>query len=218
MKKVIITVLFLAFIVFIAYEVLIFYDNEFKYSRMRETPAVRPHEKPLLIMEAGVVPFSGGEMNYRVQKPEDLKSPFKIDDSEAIQRGKDVYFEFCAVCHGKHHDGNGTVGQSLFPLPTDLRSPKVQSKSDGALFKTISYGTPNEQQPALATTVEVSDRWRVIVYMKSLEPRKKVVEPHEEEMEHHEEEMEHHEEEMEHHEEEKDEHAHLPDQKEHKHQ
>jgi mono/diheme cytochrome c family protein len=213
MKKILIAVVVLGVPALIAYEALILYDNQFMPGRMRETPAVRPYEQPLLIMEAGLVPFSGGEMDYRVQKPEDIKSPLKQDEPETIKRGNEVYFTFCAVCHGKYHDGNATVGQSFKPLPTDLRSEKVLSKSDGELFKVISYGSQNGRQPALATTVGILDRWRVIAYIKSLEPRQhvmKVMKPHKEQAEAHKEEAE------EPHKKEQPKHGHSPGTKEHK--
>jgi hypothetical protein len=60
------------------------------------------------------------------------------------------------------------VGQSFQPLPTDLRSPPVQAKPDGELFKSVSYGIPNGRQPALQTTVTIDDRWHVIAFVKSL--------------------------------------------------
>lgn len=170
MKKIIGLCIVVAVLILVAYQGLIFYDNNFRYGRMRETPAVRPHEEPLLIMEAGVVPFSGGEMNYRTQKPEDLKSPLETNNPETIKRGEAVYFTFCAQCHGKNHNGKGPVGQSFYPLPTDLRSPKVQAESEGNIFWDISYGLPEGRgrQPALATTIDVLDRWRVVTYVKSL--------------------------------------------------
>ena len=170
MKKIIGLSIVVAVLILVAYQGLIFYDNNFRYGRMRETPAVRPHEEPLLIMEAGVVPFSGGEMNYRTQKPEDLKSPLETNNPETIKRGEADYFTFCAQCHGKNHNGKGPVGQSFYPLPTDLRSPKVQAESEGNIFWDISYGLPEGKgrQPALATTIDVLDRWRVVAYVKSL--------------------------------------------------
>jgi len=64
------------------------------------------------------------------------------------------------------------VGQSFHPLPTDLRSPKVQSLSEGVFFKEISYGIPGGRQPPLATTIDPLDRWRIIAYVKSLGVRK----------------------------------------------
>jgi hypothetical protein len=53
-------------------------------------------------------------------------------------------------------------------LPSDLRSVKVQTQSEGALFQEISYGQPGGRQPALATTVSVQERWQVISHIKSL--------------------------------------------------
>ena len=170
MKKVLLIIIAAGFVIYAAYEALMFYDNEFMYGRMRETPVVRPHEEPLLIMEAGVVPFSGGEMNYRTRQPDELKSPLEIGNPETIKQGQAVYFTFCAQCHGKNHNGKGPVGQSFYPLPTDLRSPKVQAESEGNIFWDISYGLPEAQgrQPALASTINIMDRWRVVAYVKSL--------------------------------------------------
>jgi mono/diheme cytochrome c family protein len=168
MKKIVVIAVLLAAILFVGYEALIIIDNNFRYGRMRETPAVRPHEKELLTMKQGVIPFEGGEAIYRAADGKRLKSPFVKGDPNSIKLGKTLYFTYCAQCHGKYHDGNGTVGQSFHPLPTDLRAVKVQTLPEGVLFKEISYGVPNGRQPPLATTVEVMDRWRIIAYLKSL--------------------------------------------------
>jgi mono/diheme cytochrome c family protein len=172
MKRIVILAVFVAVLLTAAYTVITLYDENMKVGRMWETPAVHPHEQPLLIMEPGVVPFDGGEAEYRNAKAEDLISHFKNDDPNVIASGKSLYFTYCAQCHGKYHDGNGTVGQSFHPLPGDLQSDKVQSLPQGNLFKEISYGVPNGRQPALATTIEVMDRWRIIAYVKSLGLRK----------------------------------------------
>lgn len=172
MKRIVILAVFVAVMLTAAYTVITLYDTNLKVGRMWETPAVRPHEQELLIMEPGVLPFNGGEAEYRNVKGEDLISPFKNDDPKVVASGKSLYFTYCAQCHGKYHDGNGTVGQSFHPLPGDLQSARVQSLSRGTLFKEISYGVPDGRQPALATTIEVMDRWRIIAYVKSLELRK----------------------------------------------
>ena len=168
MKRIIVLVGFVAVVLTAVYTVITLYDKNLKVGRMWETPNVFPHEQKLLIMEPDVVPFGGGEAEYRNAKAEDLISPLKIDDPEVVASGKSLYFTYCAQCHGKYHDGNGTVGQSFNPLPSDLQSDKVQSLLQGALFKEISYGIPNGRQPALATTIEITDRWRIIAYVKSL--------------------------------------------------
>jgi mono/diheme cytochrome c family protein len=168
MKKVIGFPIIVVIVVLAAYHLLIYYDNNFRYGRMRETPAVRPYEEPLLVREAGVVPVNGGEAIYRVSAGIDIQSPIDVAQPTVISRGKAVYLIYCAQCHGHHHDGKGTVGQSFAPLPTDLRSAKVQGSPVGVLFKNISYGVPGGRQPPLHATITVGDRWRVVAYVKSL--------------------------------------------------
>lgn len=168
MKKIIGLLIVIGIIVFAGYHALMYYDNNFQYGRMRETPAVRPYEEPLLKMEAGLVPVNGGEAVYRTAAGRDLTSPLNMRDKAVIARGKAVYYTFCAQCHGYDYDGNGTVGQSFKPLPTDLRSAKVQSTLDGELFKSVSYGLPGGRQPPLETTITIEDRWHVISFVKSL--------------------------------------------------
>ncbi|MBW1696036.1 MAG: c-type cytochrome [Deltaproteobacteria bacterium] len=172
MKKTIGIAVFLTIIILGAYHLLIFYDNNFRYGRMWETPAVRPHEEPILLMQAGSVPFYGGEEIYKAVPEKALESPLAKIRPFDIEKGKQAYFTYCAQCHGKNHDGNGTVGQSFYPLPTDLRNHKVQQSPEGRLFKEISYGIPGGRQPALAATIAASERWQIVAYIKSLGARK----------------------------------------------
>ena len=171
MKKITLLSLLLIIAALAAYHGLLYLDNEFKYGRMRQTPSIRPHEAPLPVMENGLVPVGGGEALLRAVEGKDLLSPFAHPNPVEVTRGKQLYFTFCAQCHGKDHDGNGTVGQSFHPLPGDLRSEKIQSLADGIIFKEISYGIPKGRQPPLATTISIVDRWRIIAYLKSLDPR-----------------------------------------------
>ncbi len=168
MKKIIGIIIVVGIVLYVGYEALMYYDNNFRYGRMRETPAVRPHEDPLLKMEDGIVPINGGEAIYRATAGIDLISPLNMSQDSVINRGKAVYLTYCAQCHGLNYDGQGTVGQSFHPLPTNLRGSEVQTKPDGALFKSISYGVPGGRQPALHTTITIDDRWHVVAFVKSL--------------------------------------------------
>ena len=171
MRKTIGFFIIIAIVILAAYHALIYYDNNFRYGRMRETPALRPYEEPLLIKEAGLVPINGGEAIYRVSAGTDIQPPIDMAQPAAIARGKGVYLIYCAQCHGHKHDGNGTVGQSFAPLPTDLRSARVQDSPVGVLFKNVSYGVPGGRQPPLHATITIEDRWRVVSYVKSLGTR-----------------------------------------------
>jgi mono/diheme cytochrome c family protein len=171
-KKYLTIVLGLVVIVLVAYQGLIYLDNNFRYGRMWETPSIRPHEQELLQMDEGLVPIGGGEALMRATPGEKLKPPFSMGSLTTIEIGEQLYFTSCAPCHGHYHDGNGTVGQSFPPLAAGLRSTKVQNQLEGIIFKEISYGVRDGRQPPLATTIRIDDRWRIIAYVKSLGPRK----------------------------------------------
>jgi mono/diheme cytochrome c family protein len=171
MKRLVMFFAALGGLVFCAYQGLLYYDNNFKYGRMWETPAVRPLEDPPLPVYRGIVPLTGGEALLRAMPPEQLTFPIDKNRWEHIEKGKALYFTFCAQCHGENMDGSGTVGQSFHPLPTDLRGEKVQSLSEGVLFKDISYGVAEGRQPPLAGTIDVPERWLIIAYVKSLGTR-----------------------------------------------
>jgi len=168
MKKLLGLFIFAGIITLAAYQALMFYDNNFRYGRMRETPGVKPHEAPLLILEPGIVPIHGGDATYRLTPAIDLVSPLNRQASTTIARGKNLYAVYCAQCHGINLDGNGTVGQSFQPLPANLRSPAVQAKTEGELFKSVSFGIPGGRQPALDTTISPDDRWYIIAFVQSL--------------------------------------------------
>lgn len=139
--------------------------------RMWETPAVRPYEEPLLIMESTVVPFDGGEALYRNVAGDEITPPIEMTAKANITAGKEGYFTYCAQCHGKYHDGNATVGQSFAPLPTDLRGYLVQGMVPGDLFQIISYSYEGSRHPGLATTIAMTERWQIAAYIKSLGSR-----------------------------------------------
>jgi mono/diheme cytochrome c family protein len=171
-KKLLLLII-LAASVWAGYAALLAYDKYFPFGRMRETPAVRPYEKPMPVMEAGTASVADPEAGYRAADGRALRSPVFPGDAQAIARGRVVYTTFCRQCHGMEYDGNGTVGQSFAPLPADLRSSRVQELADGVMFQHISYGAGSKsRQPALATTVRIDDRWNVIAYIKSIGVRK----------------------------------------------
>jgi mono/diheme cytochrome c family protein len=155
-------------VLLVAWGVITGYDELLSVGRMWHTPAIKPHEQPIPVMESGSMPVTGGEALYRALPAEAIEPPFALTDSAVITAGKIVYQHYCIHCHGKNFDGYGTVGQSFAPPPGDLRSEKVQAMADGVLFKEISFGIPGGRQPALATTVAPDDRWHAIAYVKSL--------------------------------------------------
>jgi mono/diheme cytochrome c family protein len=138
------------------------------YGRMNEQESVRTYEKKMPDSPPGTIPISGGVEVMSRTEPKDLKNPVS-PTAAAVSQGEGAYFNFCVHCHGPEADGNGTVGQSFAPLPTNLTDPQVLEQSDGELFFKISLGFG--RHPPLASTVSEIDRWAVVNYLRSLKSK-----------------------------------------------
>jgi hypothetical protein len=135
------------------------------YGRMRDDEALNTFQISVPTMPEGTIPLGGGIEVLRKSDPKRLINPWPLTRA-VIDRGRRSYITYCWPCHGPELDGKATVGQSFYPLPTDLLGPKVQSQSDGELFYKISLGF--KRQPPLQATVAVEDRWAVINYLRAL--------------------------------------------------
>lgn len=49
--------------------------------------------------------------------------------AQDIEEGKNLYFTYCATCHGLDVDGNGPMGPALVLQPTNLS--RLQVENDG---------------------------------------------------------------------------------------
>jgi len=141
--------------------------NGCDYARMTDDEAVNTYGKKMPAMPLHTVPVDGGVEALRTADPLALVNPLAAS-AATTEQGHIAYGYFCTPCHGPLADGNGTVGQSFAPLPTDLRSPAVQGQGDGELFVKISLGY--KRHPPLALTVAEKERWAIIRYLRSLAP------------------------------------------------
>jgi mono/diheme cytochrome c family protein len=99
-------------------------------------------------------------------------NPIEVS-SDAVSRGRGIFIQNCASCHGKGGHGDGPQGKTLSKHPADLTSEKVQSQSDGSLFWKITQGKGD--MPTTQTSLKDQERWAVIVYVRSLAPKTTVV-------------------------------------------
>lgn len=94
-----------------------------------------------------------------------LTNPLK-GNKDAIEKGQELYSQFCAVCHGVEGKGNGAGGYKIVPAPADHTSKKVQKQSDGAIFWKISTGrlpmSPYEK------ILSEEQRWQLVNYIRTL--------------------------------------------------
>lgn len=95
----------------------------------------------------------------------------------SVERGKEVYHEACAPCHGNDGDGNGPVSVSLRTKPRDFNKGiyKFRSTASGQLptdydlLRIINSGIYHTAMPSF-NQMSVTDQYSVVQYLKSLSP------------------------------------------------
>ncbi len=165
MKRLIVLGIAVSVILVAAFAGITVYDEYMRFGRMWETPAIRPHETPLLVMGKESIPVDGGEAALRARGAKNLENPDPDRSMKRVFAGKAAYTRYCIHCHGKDLEGQATVGQSFSAPAMDLKSPQIRDQKDGLLFSSISYG--KNRMPTLATTVSVPERWDIIVYLRA---------------------------------------------------
>lgn len=95
----------------------------------------------------------------------ELVNPFK-PTPENIERGHYIFTNSCAVCHGTTGAGDGSIIPK-YPNPPSYKTDASRALPDGAMFHAITYGRNN--MPSHAAQVEPDDRWKVILYIRTLQ-------------------------------------------------
>ncbi|OGG45962.1 MAG: hypothetical protein A3F84_11625 [Candidatus Handelsmanbacteria bacterium RIFCSPLOWO2_12_FULL_64_10] len=85
----------------------------------------------------------------------------------SVERGRVVYFEQCAVCHGDGGRGDGPGAAGLNPKPADLRIHLAAGHTDAQLFDWVTNGFPGSAMPAFRDALGEEDRWNVLNHVRS---------------------------------------------------
>jgi mono/diheme cytochrome c family protein len=100
-------------------------------------------------------------------------------DAGDAQKGKAVYEQYCALCHGEQGDGKGPYGQDTTPVPRDFRqgtfkwrsTPSGSLPTDADLEHTLVNGLFGTSMSSFATSLTHQQRLDVIAYIKTFSPR-----------------------------------------------
>jgi mono/diheme cytochrome c family protein len=106
----------------------------------------------------------------------DLPRPYRslevpaalLDSSDARHRGRAVFLEHCALCHGERGDGHGVRREGLVRPPRDFTNPAWRrSTSPRHVFFAIREGIAGTPMPAW-TNLSEQDAWNLTAYVLSL--------------------------------------------------
>ena len=95
---------------------------------------------------------------------EDL--PFPVTQ-EVMERGKERFEIFCAVCHGFTGEGDGMVVRRGYRKPPSYHEPRLQQARVGYFFRVMTEGYG--AMPSYRSQVPVQDRWAIAAYIRALQ-------------------------------------------------
>jgi mono/diheme cytochrome c family protein len=84
-----------------------------------------------------------------------------------LERGKERYDIYCAVCHGYTGLGDGMVVSRGFPRPASFHEPRLLDAPVGYYFHAITNGFG--RMYSYASRIPVEDRWAISAYVKALQ-------------------------------------------------
>jgi len=96
-----------------------------------------------------------------------------------LERGRNIYFQACAPCHGIRGDGNGPAAKGFDPAPRNLRQGvyKFRTTISGALpidedlEHTVREGMPGTEMPRWKDVLSEYDIKAVVQYIKTFSPQ-----------------------------------------------
>jgi mono/diheme cytochrome c family protein len=83
------------------------------------------------------------------------------------ERGRKVFGDHCAVCHGPVGDGVAQLSRAYGAKPANLLSSEARGRTDGYLYGVIVRG--KNAMPSYAPDLDESDRWAAVHYVRVLQ-------------------------------------------------
>jgi mono/diheme cytochrome c family protein len=86
---------------------------------------------------------------------------------EMLERGRERFEIYCAVCHGRTGEGKGMIVQRGFPQPPSLHEQRLRDAPVGHFFDVMTNGYGIMYPYAARVTPE--DRWAIVAYIRALQ-------------------------------------------------
>lgn len=103
--------------------------------------------------------------------------PANFGSHEARLRGRLLFLEHCALCHGERADGRGRRRQSLSSPPVDFTDPYWSRRTPPRrIFEIIRDGVHGTSMPAWKV-LDDQQTWDLVSYLHSVAERGASVKP-----------------------------------------
>jgi cytochrome c oxidase cbb3-type subunit II len=110
----------------------------------------------------------------------DLPGPYRrlevpaerLASRETLNEGRVLYRLRCVLCHGELGDGQGVRARDLAPAPRSFAAPDWQARTDARhLYFAIAEGRRGTAMPSWKPTLNPSEIWSLVAYVRTLAPR-----------------------------------------------
>jgi len=139
----------------------------FSGPRMRVQPKLLPYQALMPPTPEGTVPVAAQSALVPLAEVVGQLRNSLPDTALTRETGRVYYGYYCAFCHGQTGHGDGPVGYSYTPAPTDLTLSRVQALSDGALYRAMLTGVGHE--PVLGHVMRPQATWYIVSYVRVLQ-------------------------------------------------
>ncbi|MCC6412186.1 MAG: c-type cytochrome [Saprospiraceae bacterium] len=109
----------------------------------------------------------------RLRAEQEMVNPFPNPTKADLEKAKPLYDVQCGICHGTKGDGQGwlvAMPNSKYPAqPKNLLAEDMIAAGDGRYYFAIMYG--KNLMGAYADKLSYEERWHVINYIRTLQPK-----------------------------------------------
>ncbi|MFL7894215.1 MAG: c-type cytochrome [Anaerolineales bacterium] len=91
--------------------------------------------------------------------------PYIMPQTPSYERGKLIYLQNCAHCHGLSGQGDGWDGQYLDIEPANFTDPNMRGMSDGDYYARVSFGVQDSAMPTWGEFLPENERWDAIKFI-----------------------------------------------------
>jgi mono/diheme cytochrome c family protein len=95
-----------------------------------------------------------------------LANPVALTNRVA-ERGRKVFNDHCALCHGAVGDGVALLSRAYGAKPGNFMTDAMQKQPDGYIYGVLMLG--KNAMPSYAADLDESDRWAVVHYIRILQ-------------------------------------------------
>ncbi|MGA9324628.1 MAG: cytochrome c [Salegentibacter sp.] len=143
------------------------------YETYSEAPIFQDQQEAKLPVE-GTIPRGWKPYEYpntaegRTAATENLKNPIPYTEKN-LDKGKELFNLYCAICHGEKGDGKGTLVQREKILGVPGYNDPGRNITEGSVYHAMYYGLNN--MGSYASQTSIKERWQIDHYVMSLKDK-----------------------------------------------